>query len=70
MLSAHETKAALAGITKRRHGIWSQRVRSELEQKLNYLRLDADTDEERRDVQRLWDLMNDVCAKHARRAGR
>lgn len=70
MLKYHEKVAALRLVTKNRAKTWSGRVRSELENRFNYLRMDAETDEERRDVQRLWDLMNDICGKHARKAAR
>lgn len=70
MLKHHEKVEALRLVTKNRARTWGGRVRSEIEQRLNYLRMDAETEEERRDVQRLWDLMNDICGKHARKAAR
>lgn len=70
MLRHHEKVAALRLVTKNRAKTWSGRVRSEIENHLNYLRMDAETDEERRDVQRLWDLMNSICRKHARKVAR
>lgn len=53
-----------------RHKAWSRRVRSEIEPRMNYLQLDAKTEEENRDIRRLWDLMNDICGKHERKAAR
>lgn len=66
----HEKVAALRLVTKNRAKTWASRVRSEIEPRMNYLRMDAETEEERRDVRRLWDLMNDICGKHDRRANR
>lgn len=70
MLKAHETAAALRAMDKRRHDTWSKLLRSELEVRITYLQRGAQTEEERRDIRRLWDLMNDICAKHTRRASR
>jgi hypothetical protein len=64
----HEKVAALRLVTKNRARTWSSRVRNEIEQRLSYLRMDAETEEEKRDVQRLWDVMNAICAKHDRKA--
>jgi hypothetical protein len=50
------------------HEGWSRRVRTEIEGRLSYLKMDAETDEQHRDVQRLWDLMNSICAKHDRKS--
>lgn len=69
MLSRERT-AALRLVTRNRARRWGRHVRSELEQRIGYLRLDAETEEERRDVRRLHDLMNDICAKHERKAQR
>lgn len=52
------------------HQEWSRRVRSEIEPRITYLRLDAATEEQQRDVRRLWDLMNDICGKHDRKAAK
>lgn len=68
MLAAHETAAALRAMDKRRHDQWSKLLRSQLEGTFGHLQRDAQTEEERRDIRRLWDLMNDICAKHTRRA--
>lgn len=65
---AHERNAALRAMDHRRHAEWSRRLRSDLENPIVHLRREASTEEERRDVRRLWDLLNDICAKHNRRA--
>lgn len=59
---------SIANGARERSRTWSNRIRSELEQKLGYLRLDAQTEEEQRDVRRMVDLMNDICEKHRRRS--
>lgn len=61
---------SIASGAKERSLAWSNRIRSELEQRLNYLKLDAATEEEERDVRRMADLMNDICEKHRRRSSR
>jgi len=66
---AHERAAALRAITKQRHAKWSGMLRSDLEGRIAQLQREAETEEERRDIRRLWDLLNTICAKHSRRAG-
>jgi hypothetical protein len=68
-LLSHERTAALRLVTRNRHGTWSRHVRSFIESQLVQLQREAETEEERRDVRRLWDMMNDICAKHKRRSG-
>jgi hypothetical protein len=70
MLAAHETAAELRATAQRRHGTWSRHVRLALESLLGHLMRDAQTTEERKDIRRLIDLMNDICAKHDRRSSR
>jgi hypothetical protein len=69
-LASHETAAALRLMDKGRHDKWSKLLRSQLEGTFVHLQRDAQTEEERRDIRRLWDLLNDICAKHSRRASR
>jgi hypothetical protein len=66
---AHERNAALRAIAKQRHARWSGKLRSDLEGRIAQLQREAETEEERRDVRRMWDLLNTICAKHARRSG-
>lgn len=50
---------------------FSGRVRHDLEKRISWLMShEAETEEERRDMRRLWDLMNSICAKHDRKANR
>ncbi len=68
MLS-HERTAALRQTTKNRHGTWARLLRNQLEGTIVHLQRDAETEEEQRDIRRLWDMLNDICMKHSRKAG-
>lgn len=57
-----------SAMTKQKHDAWGKKVRYEIEPHIASLKREAETEEEHRDVRRLWDLMNDICSKHARRA--
>ena len=45
-------------------------VRHDLEKPISWLMQKAETEEERRDMRRLWTMMNNICAKHDRKANR
>jgi hypothetical protein len=65
-----EQKVVLQAIRRQRATKFAGLLRNEVESLLRHLLLGCVTEEERRDIQRLLDLMNDICEKHARRAGR
>jgi hypothetical protein len=66
----HEQKAVLQMIRRQRATKFAGLLRSEVESRLRDLLLGCVTEEEHRDIRRLLDLMNDICGKHAGRAGR
>lgn len=66
---AHEKKAYFQAKRRERASQFSYNMR-DLERVLEALDRGCQTEEERRDIQRLWSLMNAICAKHDRKANR
>jgi uncharacterized protein with von Willebrand factor type A (vWA) domain len=69
-MPAQEKKVVLQAIRRQRATKFAGLLRNDVQARLRHLLLDCVTDEERRDIQRLLDLMNDICEKHERRAER
>lgn len=69
-MPSHEVQAHLSAIRRQEAQNFARAVRLDLEANIERLLRQAETEEQRKDMRRLWDLMNDICAKHQRRADR
>jgi hypothetical protein len=67
-MQVHEQKAHFQAKRRERASKFASNLRHELERSFTNLDRDCETEEERRDVHRLWTLMNQICAKHRRKA--
>jgi hypothetical protein len=67
---AHEQKAHFQAKCRERAAKFAGSVRHDLERAISALNGTCETEEERRDIQKLWSLMNAICAKHSRKAER
>lgn len=65
---AHEQKAALQGMRRRDASRFAAMLRGDARQALIASLRTCETEEQRRDVNRLIDLLNDIAEKHERKS--
>jgi hypothetical protein len=69
-LPSHEVKAHLGAMRRRDAARFADLLRRDFDAKISHLLRIAETSEQRRDLGRLRNLVNDICDKHARKSVR
>lgn len=69
-MSVNEQKHHFRAKRRERADKFANALRHDLEGPISYLLQTCQSEEERRDVKRLWSVLTDICDKHRRKAER